>query len=524
MNGNGVAIAEVTSGFTSILYNRKELEPRQEDVAPQPEFFHDLNLDQVVSSLTKGREEFGLESFLYAPVSDLACLTFRHEVMQDLQASPIFDAVKAFTEGIQQVKRYAAVYSKAYYPEEGRRWRLDSADLYSEAVEAFVETLRTSQPNSVGLKAFLQYSTGYLQSQPYQMLRAEVKGIKADLSGIRFGLLLGEGRITVKRYEEQPDYTEVVSKAFAKFQQDSTKEYRMRLSEPSGMNHIEAMILERVKKLFPDVFARLDTFCRRHPTYIDPIVERFFREIQFYMAYLDYIAPLQEKGLHFCYPEISASLKCVANSDGFDLALASKMIANAGPVVTNSFYLREGERMFVVSGPNQGGKTTFARAFGQTHYLASLGLPIPGRKAQIFLCDRIFTHFEHEEKLATLRGKLQDDLVRIHDILKRATPRSLIIINEIFSSTSEADAVYLGTQILQRIDALDALCVCVTFLDELSLLSHKIVSMVAAVDPSDPAVRTFHLDRRPADGLAHAMAIARKYRLAYADILERLHA
>jgi len=273
----------------------------------------------------------------------------------------------------------------------------------------------------------------------------------------------------------------------------------------------------------PRYFIFFDRYCAKYQSFVDPILQRFDREVQFYISYLRYIGKLQSAGLRFCYPTVETGTKDIHGDAVFDLALAAKFVTEgAAAVVPNDFYLQGEERVLVVSGPNQSGKTTFARTPGQLHYLASLGCPVPGSKARLLLCDRILTHFEKEETIENLHGKLQDDLLRIHRVLQQATRNSFVVINEIFSSTALEDAVFLATEIMQRILTLDCLCVCVTFLDEVAALGPSIASMVSTVVPENPALRTFKLVRRPADGRAYALAIAEKHRLTYGSLKQRL--
>lgn len=507
-------------GFT--ILGPEEAAELPRDAGPAPEHFRDLNLDQIVAAVTRGREAHHLEPFLQTPVRNVAGAHWRHAVFRDLENLVVLGAVQGFAKGMQLCRARLGQEAELHYGLQKRLWHLDAAQAYAETVRTFAADLAASPAASAGFRALAGRLAALTASDDFRALEAEIAEIRGKLAEVRYETVIHGDKVTVRRYEDAPDYSAAVERTFEKFKRGAVKDYRVKFAEDRRMNHVEAVVLEFVARLFPDAFGRLDDFASRRASFVAPLVGRFEREIQFYLAWVEHMARIRRAGLAFCYPELSETDPAERSVAGFDLALAQKLAAEEKPVVTNGYELSGPERIIVVSGPNQGGKTTFARAFGQLHHLASLGLPVPGTAAKLMLVDAVLAHFEREEDLTNLRGKLEDDLVRIRAILDRATPRSAIVLNEIFNSTTLDDQVLLSTRVLEQVMAKNSLCVCVSFIDELASLGPSTVSMVSTVVPDRPAERTFRVVRRKADGLAYAMSLAEKHGLTAARLQERL--
>jgi hypothetical protein len=489
---------------------------------PEPSFFRDLNLDQVYAGVTAGRDQYDLAPFFRMPLCDAAAVEYRHDVFRDLENLEAARAVTGFAERMRRVRHDLAQAGKLRYRYQKESWFLDAARGYCAAVTALAAALGQADLASSGLSALRDYVSGYAASAAFAGLAAEAADVAGALGGVTYCVNIRGPRVTVSRYEGEADFSADVAATFAKFSRGAAADYRGTFRNCPEMDHVEEWIADRVARLFPAEFTALDAFCARHGGFEDETVAAFDREIQFYLGYLAFIAPIKAAGLEFCYPRVSADDKETDVTGAFDLALAAKLAPRFADVVANDFRLSGRERIIVVTGPNHGGKTTFARMTGQLYYLASLGYPVPASSARVFLPDRIFTHFEREEDLATLRGKLEDELFRIHEVLDRATGGSLLVMNESFASTALRDATFIGERVLAQMTELGLLGLYVTFIDDLASATTACVSMVGTVNPDDPSERTYKIVRKPADGLAYAAAIARKYRLAYPQLKERL--
>ncbi|MHB8696086.1 MAG: MutS-related protein, partial [Solirubrobacteraceae bacterium] len=150
--------------FDSILFRAGGVDVSD---AHDPVCFADLNLDQVVGSVVKGREEYDLTPFFYTPLEDVEEVRYRHEIFRDLEADEIRAPVQRFGEQMRRMRQYLTLAEKQQYNYEKERWFLDATTTYRDAVSTLERALTRIDLSSVGLRALRDYLSSYSASEPF---------------------------------------------------------------------------------------------------------------------------------------------------------------------------------------------------------------------------------------------------------------------------------------------------------------------------------------------------------------------
>ncbi len=178
-------------------------------------------------------------------------------------------------------------------------------------------------------------------------------------------------------------------------------------------------------------------------------VLRFFEilkeETSFYIAVNNLYEAIQNKGYWSCFPNINDDFARRNVEDLYDLSL---MFVTNDKIIPNDLN-QKGELATFIVGANQGGKTTFLRSLGIAQIMFQAGLFVPAKSFNSHICSGIFTHFKKEEDIHLESGKLDDELKRMDEIVKKVKPHSIILQNESFASTNEQEGSEIATQILK---------------------------------------------------------------------------
>ena len=330
--------ADAACNFRSLLFPGSE--PPLDEAVETPSFFADLNLDQIVDAVIAGREEYALKPFFHIPLRDVDAIAYRHEIVRDLDNAVVAGAVRLFAQRFRELRQHLALVEHLHYKPNRQGWFLHATTIYCGAVESLKDDLYRAAITSRGLVGFRDYLSKYTASDYFTAMATQAKRIKTNLSSICYSVVISGLTVRVGKYEGEVDYSTDVAQCFDKFRERAATDYRVKFSERSETDHVEGQILEFVARLYPEIFSELDDFYTANADFQDQAIRNFDREAQFYLAYLEYIGRLKAAGLQFCYPRITDKGKAVHVREGFDLALAAKLVPENSPVVCNDFHCR----------------------------------------------------------------------------------------------------------------------------------------------------------------------------------------
>ncbi len=497
-------------GFESILDNRVNL--HKEDGTP--DFLYDLNLDQVIEQIQSVSQLKVKQYYEYLPL-DKSCEDYRRAVYTDVKKTDVNQLLEEFVERMEARKQAITQKNEINVGMQRAAWMIQEIAAYCDAFTKLHDGLVNANIESEGFQELRKMLGNYVSTEHYQRMQQTALYLQESLLGFRVKLVYEQDYIVVEDGE--------VAGSYEQFLQDTLGGYREKMKSPFAympeIDSLEKEIIQRFSKKHPEFFKEMRAFYHEYENYENAVLIQFSEEITYYLAYFRFQKSMEIKGFAFVAAAVDEA-KDMSAKGLYDLALACSSLKTGKPVIANDMSYCKGESFLVLTGPNQGGKTTFARSLGQLLYLAKMGLDVPATAANVHSFSGILTHFSVEESVETGRGKLMEELIRLKPMMCENYRNAFVIINELFTTAANYDACIMGKKVLAHFIAQECRGIYVTHLKELTEAHESVVSMRAMVD--EQKKQNFKICRHEADDSVCAINQVNKYHLTYEQLKERL--
>jgi DNA mismatch repair ATPase MutS len=523
----------------------------------------DLHLDGIIRALSiEGRYERHIREILLAPNADARVIAYRQEIIEDLLRSPHLVArLQEVLAIIVTLERY--MNEPQWQESELRRvaWRLSELENYIDCVIHLNTMLGEAggELRSEGLCRLREKVSAIVKEESFCSLQAELPDLLKQIRSVKsvtIGVNLDE--------QLRPMEATLLSINANRFKGVSLSFLNLFTSKkgPKAENEgiaplhssgqgfvvrLQESDTPLMSPLFKDLADVLDQTSRpiaqtlkRYVHISGRLLVALEKEIAFYLGAARLINRMRAAGLPMCRAEIAPIDERVCTMrDLYNLNLALHLSANQSDLsremVTNEVNFDDSGRIFILTGPNRGGKTTYTQAVGIAQILMQAGMYVPAAQARMSPVDGIFTHFAAEEKPDEEAGRLGEESKRLSEIFAQATRHSLILMNESLASTSAGESLYLARDIVRVMRMLGARVIFATHLHELAADADainaetpgdsEVVSLVSMVSvDGNGARRTYKIVPSPPMGMSYAREIASRYGISFDQLTAALRA
>ena len=522
----------------------------------------DLDLEPLLTLLLDGqRWRHSTLNLLLQPLTEPAHIAWRLDVIDDLLRCPgLADQLAAALSILQTLQEY--VTRPQWDQDELQKvtWRLGELESLVDCVTLLGDAFAVAGPAMrSGALCTLRSQVAAIADDPlFRELQAElpelleqIRSLRAITIGINLDGQLRPVEATLLAIHQQPfrgDTLSFFERLGARRPAADGIGPLHKAEDGGGFGaRLPASDSPLLQPLFRDLNDVLNETCRPLAT----ALRRYTRvsgrallllqeEIAFYLGALRLIAHLRACGLPVCRPELApvadrrCELRGLVNLNlALQLAPSGQPRALQDEVVGNDADFGEEGRIFILTGPNRGGKTTWTQALGLAQILLQAGLYLPAQRATMSPVDGLFTHFAAGERPRLASGRLGEEAQRLAAIFRHATRHSLLLFNESLASTSAGESFWLARDILRALRLLGARALFATHLHELAADAAAInaetagdsavVSLVAQVLPESlgadaVAQRTFRIAPGPPLGHSHAREIAAQYGISFEQL------
>jgi DNA mismatch repair ATPase MutS len=171
-------------------------------------------------------------------------------------------------------------------------------------------------------------------------------------------------------------------------------------------------------------------------------------ELAFYVGCLNLHGELVSRGMPIAFPApMPAGQRCHEFGGLYDVGLGLTLKRG---VVGNALHA-EAKNLVIITGANQGGKTTFLRSIGLAQLMMQCGLFVGADDFKAEICSALFTHYKREEDTTMKSGKFDEELTRMSEIAEHIGRNSILLFNESFAATNEREGSEIATQIVRAL-------------------------------------------------------------------------
>lgn len=451
----------------------------------------DLNLDRVMDRITRqGYIRDTVARYITTPALDARTIYYRQGVYKDFDrlkdtfVEDIFRTVNK-TTNIESSRRSSGTQSKINVFEQVKE-SINVVNQYFELLNELCEQLRENRGifESEGMLALTDKVIAYVDSPEYKELRETIDNIsntlydsKALKIWIEFGAGLKASVATLCEISAKQIMPEgLLSKLFSKDKGDAN-DFILIKNIPDGItNDIENAKKESLLHIKSIITA------------MSAGISRFFgdlrTEVSFYMGMVKIMEKATDLGMPICFPTVAEDKREMKATGLYDLSMVFALNKprermKEDDVVFNDLVMNEGD-MLIITGVNQGGKTTFLRAAGIAQILMQAGAPVPAESFHSSVSDIVYTHFPEEEDKDMKYGKLAEELARLREAFEVITGDSLVLLNDSFATTTTEEGSKIAVDVTKAFAVLKNRVIFVSHLFEYASTTDEFNASLAA--------------------------------------------